>query len=138
MVDEILPKILECSYCNKTSCQWHKKILLSCSQCRQIHCRICHAFNTSRKILLENSDDDVNNFLNCYIVDFLNLSDEALKNYFPDIKISSLDKTKIFSVKSFRKVEKLRSQVVNQTLPIDIKKVNFQVGNRKRRVFYKN
>ena len=32
--EKILPKVLECGLCEKYSCKWHNKFLLTCSQCR--------------------------------------------------------------------------------------------------------
>ena len=131
LVNEILPKVLECSYCNISSCKHHKK------KCRQLHCRSCFAFNISRNVLLEAADDNVNNYLNCFIVDFLNLSDESIKQFFPDIKIETLKREKLYFKKSYVKSEKNRSQVVNQTFPTNIQQVTFQHGQFKRRVFCK-
>ena len=137
MVNDILPKILNCNYCNVSLCKCHQTFNMSCNQCRQLRCRSCHASNISRKILLDASTDEVRSYLNCFIVDFLNLSNESIKQYFPDIKTESLDRENFFFKKSYVKSEKNRFQVVNQTLPSDIRQVQFQNGKRKRRVFHK-
>ena len=137
LVKDILTKVLECSYCNISSCEFHSKLNISCNQCRQFRCRSCFAFNISRKTLLDASNDVVKNYLNCFIVEFLNLSNESIKQYFPDIKIKSLDREKVLFKKSYHKSKKNRSQVVNQALPSGIKQVTYQHGKRKRRVFYK-
>ena len=117
LVNDILPKALECSYCNISSCKFHSKFNISCNQCRQLSCRSCFPFNISRKILL---DDEVKNYLNCFIVDFLNLSVESINQYFPDKKVETLKREKIYFKKSYVKSEKNRSEVINQTLPSNI------------------
>ena len=118
LVNEILPKVLECSYCNIHSCKHHKKRDVTCNLCRQAFCRACYSFNISRQILLDASNEETKNYLNCFIVDFLNISDESIKNYFPEIEVESLKRDKINFKKSYVKSQKNRSQVINQTLPL--------------------
>ena len=137
LVDDILPKVLECSYCNVGSCKYHTKFNFSCNLCRQVRCRTCFAFNISRQTLLDASNEETKYYLNCFIIDFLNLSDESIRNYFPEIKLESLKREKINFKKLYVKSQKNRSQVINQTLPSNIKTVTFQHGKFKRRAFYK-
>ena len=136
LVNEILPKVLQCSYCNVLSCELHKKFNISCNLCRQLRCRSCFAFNISRETLPA-SDEEQKSYLNCFITDFLNLSDESIGHYFPDIKVEHLDREKVFFKKSYVKSEKNHPQVVNQKLPSNVKKITYQNGRWKRRVFYK-
>ena len=96
LVNDILPEVLEYSYCNVSSCEFHKKFTITCNQCRQLRCRSCFAFNISRENLLAAFNDEVKNYLNCFIVDFLNLSNESIKQHFPDIKVEHLDREKVF------------------------------------------
>ena len=138
LVNEILPKVLECLYCNISSCKYHKKLDATCNLCRQARCRACYSFNISRQILLDGSNEETKNYLNCFIVDFLNLSDESIKNFFPEIKVEFLKRDKINFKKSYVKSQKNRSQVINQTLPSDVRTTTFQHGRFKRKVFYKS
>ena len=135
--NSLLLEVMKSNYGNILSCQWHKKIKLECSQCRQSHYRDCYAFNTSRNYLLENLDDMGKEYLNNYIVDFLNVSDELLNRYFKDIKPTIIDRSKTYNVQSFRKSEKNSSQVVYQTLE-NCEKICYQVGNKKRKYYKKS
>ena len=132
--NSLLLEVMKFNYCNSLS--WHKKFKIECNQCRQSRCRGCYAFNTSRNYLLDNLDDEGKEYLNNLIVDFLNISDESLNRYFKYIKPTIIDRTKTFNVKSFRKSEKNRSQVVYQTLENCEQIVNYRVGDKKRK-FYK-
>ena len=137
LVNDILPKVLECSYFNVSSCKYHTKFNFTCNLCRQLRCRSCFTFNISRKTLLDASNEETKHYLNCFIIDFLNLSDQSIQNFFPEIKLESLNREKNYFKKSYVKSQKNRTQVVNQTLPSNIRTVNFQHGKFKRRVFYK-
>ena len=106
LVKDILPTVLECSYCNISSCTYHKTFNFSCNLCRQLRCRSCFAFNICGENLLKASNDEQKNNINCFIVDFLNLSNESIKQYFPDIKIEILDREKVFFKKIYHKTEK--------------------------------
>ena len=130
--NSLLLEVLKCNYCNTISCQWHTKFKLECSQCRQSRFRDCYAFNTFRNYLLENLDDEGKEFLNNFIVDVLNISDESLSRYFKDIKSTVIDRSRTYNVKSFKKSEKNRLQVVYQTLT-NCKSINYRVGNKKRK-----
>ena len=106
LVQEILPKVLECSYCNIDSCKYHTKFNFSCNLCRQVRCRTCFTFNISRKTLLDASNEETKNYLNCFIIDFLNLSEQSIRNFFPDIKVETLKNEKIQFKKSYVKSQK--------------------------------
>ena len=85
--NELLPSVLECGYCNVDSCERHSKFTGTCLHCRQRHCKKCRKFNISKDILLTSASAETVNFLYNFICDFLNLSDESINSYFPDIKI---------------------------------------------------
>ena len=86
--------------------------------------------------MLENLDDEGKEFLNNFIVNVLNISDESLSRYFKDIKSTVIARSRTYNVKSFRKSEKNRLQVVYQTLT-NCKSINYRVGNKKRKFFLK-
>ena len=112
--DSLLIQVMKCQYCNKLLYQWHTKYKLDCSQCSQSRCRDCLAFNTSRNYLLENLNDEGKEFLNNFVVDFLNISGESLGRCFKDIKPTIIDHSRTFNVKSFRKSGKKQ---VTSSLP---------------------
>ena len=101
--NKLLPAVLECGYCNVVSCEWHSKFTGTCLHCRQRHCKKCRKFNVSKDILLSSASTETD-FLYNYICDFLNLSDESIKSYFPDIKIEKRE------VVNFKKKSKIRKK----------------------------
>ena len=90
--NELLPSVIECGYCNVISCSCHQKFTVTCLHCRQRHCKKCCKFNISKEILLTFASAETVDFLYNFICDFLNLSDESIKSYFPDIKIEKREK----------------------------------------------
>ena len=117
--NNLIAEVIKCNYCNKTSCDAHKKFKLECNQCRQFRCRNCMAFNISKNYLMDNLDADGKNCLACFILD------ETIIE----------KRTKSHKVQTFRKREKCRGQTVYQELK-DCEKINYILNNRKRR-FYK-
>ena len=131
--NELLPSVLECDYCNVVSCSWHKKFTGTCLHCRQRRCNKCYKFNISKDILLTSASTETVDFLYNFICNFLNLSDESIKSYFPDIKI---EKTEVVNYKKRLKSEKNRTQVVNCKLPTHLKSGTYQNGRWKRRFYF--
>ena len=128
-----LPDVLECGYCNKKSCMYHSKFIISCTFCRNTFCKKCKSFNTSKDLLLKSALPEVVDFLLNYISDFLDLSKESLKAYFPNIKIEKIEKD---CYKKRVKSEKCRQQTVSVKLPSYLKNGQYQVGKWKRRFYY--
>ena len=123
-------KVIECGYCKKLSCKWHKKFEVGCNQCRQSRCRNCHEFDNSRNFLLQNLDENGREHLSNFVVDFLNISNESLKRYFSNTEIKVINRSKTFLIKSYNKSEKNRDQVVNKT-------ISYQIKGRKRYCYKK-
>ena len=73
-----------------------------------------------------------------FIVDFLQISDETLDNLFKkETKLSeSRTKPKTFDVMFYHKSEKYRTRVVMKTLD-DCNKIQY-ISKRRKRTFYKN
>ena len=113
-----------------------QKMKLECSQCRQSRCRGCYEFNNSREILLENLDDNGKEYLNKFIVDFLNISDKSLGRYFNDVEIKAISRSKKVSVKSYNESENNRSQVINKQLD-NCENISYRVKGRKRYCYKK-
>ena len=90
--DKLLPAVLECGYCNKMHCKMHSKFEMLCSLCRNDMCHNCRRFNLSKDILLNKATSQTIDYLYNFICDFLNLSEESLKHYFPDIKVEKIEK----------------------------------------------
>ena len=85
---EDLIEILECGYCQKTACQsFHKTFLISCKFCTENFFKKCHKFDTTKEILLKEVDEIGKDYIENFIKDFLNISDQTLEaNYKVDLK----------------------------------------------------
>ena len=84
---DILPNVLTCNLCQKLSCMWHSKFDVSCIHCRKEQCKNCKKFNISKDILLGSASVETVDYLYNFICDFLNIGDESLNSYFPEIKV---------------------------------------------------
>ena len=113
--EKLLPAVLECSYCNKLACHWHGKFDISFIHCRKIKCNNCFKFNISKDILLDSADEQTNDYLINFICDFLKLSSESIKQYFPNVTI--VRREKINTKLSYIKSQKNRAQVVSVRIP---------------------
>ena len=115
----------------KTACgSWHKKFLASCKYCGEIFCKTSHNFNVAKNKLLENADLIAKDYIENFIKDFLCISNETLKQENFEVKIEKLP-----TVKSYRKSEKNRSQVINKKL-VNCQKISYTMKG-KPRIFYK-
>ena len=132
---EDLIEILQCGYCQKTACQsFHKKFLVSCKFCRKNFGKKCHKFYTTKEIILKEVDEIGKNYIENFIKDFLNISDQTLEaNYKVEIERVPIEKN--FKVKSYTKSNKNRSQVINNTLN-NCEKIDYKLAG-KQRTFYK-
>ena len=130
---DILPNVLSCNLCQKLSCMWHSRFDISCLHCRKEQCKNCKKFNISKDILLHSASAETVDYIYNFICDFLNISDESLKSYFPEIKVEKREvDIYIKKVKS----EKYRTQTVNVKLPSHVRNGCYQHGRWKRRFFY--
>ena len=98
--------------------KWHKQFLLTCSQCRKVRCFPCVIFKSAVETLVKTLDSDGKKYVQNFVVDFLQISDETLNNLFKiETKlIESRTKPKIFDVKVYSKGKKNRNQVVKEPL----------------------
>ena len=122
----LILKAMECGYCKKLLYKWHKKFEVSCNQCRQSRCRNCFEFDNSRNFLLQNLDKNGREYLNNFVVNFLNISNVSLKRYFSDTEIKVINRSKTFLIKSYNKSKKNRDQVVNKQLN-NCQKISYQI-----------
>ena len=132
--DKLLPAVLECGYCNKLACHWHGKFDITCVNCRKIKCNNCYKFNISKDILLDAANEQTLDYLTNFVCDFLNLSSESIKQYFPNVTIVKKEKQHL--KKSYIKSQKNRSQIVSVKIPEGKKTASFQNKGWKRTVFY--
>ena len=133
---EDLIEILQCGYCQKTVCQsFHKNVLISCKFCRKTFCKKYHKFDTTKEILLKGVDEIGKDYIENFIKDFLNISDQTLEaNYKVEIERVPIEKN--FKVKSYTKSNKNRSQVINKTLN-NCEKINYKLAGKQRTLYKK-
>ena len=124
--EKVLPKILECGLCEKYSCKWHKQFLLTCNHCREARCSPCVTFKSAVETLIKTLDNDGRMYVQKFVVDFLQISDETLSNLFKiETKLSeSRTKPTTFDVKVYHKSKKNTSQVAMKTLD-DCNKIQY-------------
>ena len=93
-------------------------------------------FLISSKILIKTWDSDGKEYVQNFVVDFLQISDETLNNLFKiEIKLSeSRTKPKPFDLKVYHKSNKSRSQVVMKTLNY-CNQVQY-ISKRRKHTFY--
>ena len=82
VIENALPKVLECGLCKKYSCKWHKLFLVSCNQCREARCLSCVTFKSSVEILIKTLDSDGKTYVQKFITDFFKISNETLQHLF--------------------------------------------------------
>ena len=112
---EELINILECNYCQKTKCGWkHTKFQVDCSYCWKKFCKNCYNFNSTFKLLPENTDEIGKNYIKNFVNDFLQIDSATFTNLVNSKTI--LPREKNIYIKSYVKSEKNRSQTVKQEL----------------------
>ena len=130
---KLLPSIIECNYCEKKTCLYHSKFIVSCTLCKNARCKNCFTFNISKSILLKSSSDETKTYLENFICDFLNISTESFQHFFSEIKIEKRQK---ICYTTRVKSEENRAQVVKSELPSNLRVKQYQNGKFKRKVFY--
>ena len=130
---KLLPTVIECNYCQKETCIYHSKFIISCTLCRNAKCKNCFKFNITKNVLLKNSSEEAKIYIEDFICDFCNISNESFQYFFPEIKIEKKDKV-YYTTKV--KSEKNRTQVVKSELPSNLRIKQYQHGKFKRKVFY--
>ena len=81
-----LPNVYLCGLCNKKSCKNHSRYKITCSLCKNEKCKTCFSFFISKDTLINSSSKQTKDYLYNFILTFLNLNNETLLNFFPDIK----------------------------------------------------
>ena len=120
----------KCNYCCNFSCQYHKKFRLDCSLCRDIRCSQCMKFQNQNNVLISNGSDELRHYLSNFLSDFINLSDETFKCFFPEIEVKKVE-TQYYRKRV--KSEKNRSQIVNVNIPNGARVEQWMFKGRKRK-----
>ena len=92
LVNEILPSLNDCQYCNQLKCKYCSQFSVNCNKCKRDRCFKCHRFNKSKDILINCGDFFVSNYVQDFLHDYFKMSD--LSNYFLKIDINPIVKEK--------------------------------------------
>ena len=133
--NKVFINVLECELCQRNSCEWDGKFVVTCDRCRKARCQAGNSFNIAKENLFQNLDKEGKDYLENFIKDFLILSNEALRGRFPVTKVT-LPRSQNYNVKSYHKSKKCRSQVVYKNLD-ECKKIEYIVKGRKRSCYKK-
>ena len=101
----MLINVLECGLCQRNSCEWDRKFVVICDRCRKARCQACNSINIAKENLFKNLDKEGKYYLDNFIKDFLNLSNEALRESFAVTKVT-LPRPQNYNAKSYHKSEK--------------------------------
>ena len=133
---KLLNDVLKCGFCRKLSCKYHKKYNAICNLCRDAQCKNCRKVIISKDILLKNCDENGQEYIFNFTVDYLNLSKQSRAFFFPEKEIIEIKKVEKELFKKKTKDEKNSTKVVKQKLPAGVKNGQYQVGRKKRRYYY--
>ena len=89
---KLLRTVIECNYCEKKTCIYHSKLIISCTLCRNAKCKNCFSFNITKNVLLKNSSKEGKIYIENFICDFFNMSNESFQYFFPETRIEKRKK----------------------------------------------
>ena len=92
LVNEILPSLNDCRFCNQLKCKYCLKFSVNCNMCKRDKCLKCYRFNKSKDILINSGDFFISNYVQDFLHDYFKVSD--LINYFLKIDINQIVKDK--------------------------------------------
>ena len=92
LVNEILPSLNDCRFCNQLKCKYCLKFSVNCNMCKRDKCLKCYRFNKSKDILINSGDFFISNYVQDFLHDYFKVSD--LTNYFLKMNINQILKEK--------------------------------------------
>ena len=92
LVNEILPSLNDCRFCNQLKCKYCLKFSVNCNMCKRDKCLKCYRFNKSKDILINSGDFFISNYVQDFLHDYFKVSD--LTNYFLKMDINQIVKEK--------------------------------------------
>ena len=94
-VKKTMPKIIDCNYCNITSCKYHYHYDVTCIRCRTARCRNCQIFNQQLDALMKGGDEKTRKYIYTFIRDFSSISNESLKFFYNINKTTVTDEVNL-------------------------------------------
>ena len=92
LVNEILPSLNDCRFCNQLKCKYCLKFSVNCNMCKRDKCLKCYRFNKSKDILINSGDFFISNYAQDFLHDYFKVSD--LTDYFFKMDINQIVKEK--------------------------------------------
>ena len=92
LVNEILPSLNVCRFCNQLKCKYCLKFSANCNMCKGDKCLKCYRFNKSKDILINSGDFFISNYVQDFLHDYFIVSD--LTDYFFKMDINQIVKEK--------------------------------------------
>ena len=80
LVEEILPSLNDCRFCNELKCKYCKKFCVNCNMCKKDKCFNCYRFNKSKDILINCGNDFILDYVQNFLHVYFKVSD--LTNFF--------------------------------------------------------
>ena len=97
LINEILPDLNECKFCNKLHCKHYKKYSLDCGMCKKERCLKCLRFIRSKDILINSNNKIISDYLQNFLIDFFNVSNFS-NSFFDDLHADNLNKSNILDI----------------------------------------
>ena len=133
-IKETLPKVLNCSYCNISYCNFHSRFVAFCKKSCSERCNDCRVFNLQMDMLMQAAYVVGKNYLFNFVLDFLNISSESLKHFY-NIESSSDNEKRQFLI-SWKMHEEHGRKKYTSNVSSTIK-YQYQMKKRKRIVYIK-
>ena len=78
--------IIDCNYCNKTSCLYDYYFNPNCTKCQLEKCSYCLTFNQKFIFLMENASNEAREFIYNFVRDFYSISNTSLNFFYKNNK----------------------------------------------------
>ena len=88
-INEILPKLNECNFCDKLKCRYYKIYSVNCNVCREVRCFNCTRFNKPKDILINSNNNIISDYVKNILYDFFPISDFSISFYDLNITLNS-------------------------------------------------
>ena len=118
LVNEILPSLNDCRFCNKLKCKFYKQFCVNYNICKKEKCLNCHRFNKSKDILINRDNDFISGYVQNFLHDYFKVSN--ITNFFLNMNVNQIVK------------DKDPMGVVN----FNNKRLILHIQKKKKRIFY--
>ena len=78
LINEVLPSLNACNFCNKLKCKYCKKKSVNCNMCRKDICLNCKKFDKSKDILINSDNKIISDYVKNFLYEFFSISDLSI------------------------------------------------------------